>query len=152
MLGTQTIRVRDLVHQAEARKRKMQAAAGIMKGEVDPFDGALEMRLEEQRAQAEGFQARKLSEPDEVMALPDDEALHFISGINLRPMKVKRYPYYTRPEYAGLYMPNPEHPPFDRVKVSGRVFKGWRTVKSGAVTADLAALPQYQLGYRSWLE
>ena len=66
-------------------------------------------------------------QPDEVLRLGPDQQVCFVSGTNpsLNPILAGRRPYYLRPDLAGAYLPNPDRPPFDRVKVASRFGWSW---------------------------
>jgi type IV secretion system protein VirD4 len=74
----------------------------------------------------------------------------FISGLGLKPIKANKYPYYTRPEMAGGYLPNPYHGPQDRVPIAGRSTLS-RVIRE-RVPTRLAHWPQYQSGEWSYVE
>jgi type IV secretion system protein VirD4 len=96
---------------------------------------------------------RPLMHPDEVLRLGPDQQVCFVSGKtpSLKPVLAGRRPYYTRPDFAGAYLPNPNHPPFDRVKVASRFGWSWTwKVWSHEVLPHLAGLPQYQQGMMSY--
>ncbi len=84
--------------------------------------------------------------PDEVLALPEDKAIHFISGRNLRPLLADKYPYFTRHEMAGLYLANPYHPPVDSVPVATRLGIRRVPIVTGPVPRHLAGFPQHRGG------
>lgn len=48
---------------------------------------------------------RLLATPEEVQHLPQDRQI--VMAGNLRPMNIRLTPYWNRPEYAGLFHPNP---------------------------------------------
>ena len=80
--------------------------------------------------------------------MPEDRQILFISGLDCPTVYGRKLPYCTRPELAGTYLPNPYHPPYDRVPVAERF--GPRTAGWSASPSPRACgqWPQYQLGYR----
>lgn len=151
MLGSETLQFDDTLRQQEATRRKRQIAMEIMEG-GDPFQAAYDFAHFQRAAQHRSVQARQLMTPDEVLALGEDEQILFISGKNLKPILANKYPYYTRREMAGLYLPNPHHPPVDRVRIQTLFGKRWRRVISEPVPQALASFPQYQDGTLSYVE
>ena len=96
---------------------------------------------------------RPLMLPDEVLRLEPGQHVCFISAKEprLNPLLAGRRPYYARPDLAGAYLPNPDRPPFDRIKVAGRFGWSWTwKVWSHEVLPHLAGLPQYQQGMMSY--
>lgn len=61
-------------------------------------------------AQHRTKQARALMTPDEVLNLPEDEQILFISGLGLAPVRANKRPYFTRHEMAAGYLPNARTP------------------------------------------
>lgn len=89
---------------------------------------------------------RPLITPSEVLGLPEDEQIAFVSGRNLPPIRAKKYPYYSRRELAGRYLPNPYHPPLDRISVPGRFGSKTLRVYERAVPEKYRHFPQYASG------
>lgn len=151
MLGTETLEYDDTLRQSEARRAKFNAAMGVLNG-ADPFTAFGDMRHSAFAQEHRTKQARALMTPDEVLAMPEDEQVVFISGKNLKPARVKKYPYYTRPEFAGRFLPNPYHPPYDSVPIPT-----WRGVKRARVVRErvpsaFAYYPQYASGEWTYVE
>lgn len=151
MLGNETLEYDDSLRQAEAQRSQFSAAMRVMNGE-DPFQAMYDMRHYESASQNRTKQARPLMTPDEILAMPEDRQILFVSGKNLRPICAERHPYWTRPEMAGRFLPNPYHPPLDVVTIPSR--RGPRThrVMHERVPAALAHLPQYVAGAWSYVE
>lgn len=151
MLGSETLNYDDVLRQNEARRHKRQAAMRFL-SEADPMAALLDYRHYEEAAEIQAKQARMLMMPDEVLALPEDRQVLFISGKNLKPVLAHKYPFFSRPEMAGLYLPNPFHPPLDRVRVATRFGEKWLRVITEPVPPALRHLPQYQEGLISYVE
>ena len=147
MLGQQTLEYDDTLRQAQARQAKRQAAVSVLTGN-DPFSAAQNLRhnafLETHRTK----QARSLMTPDEILAMPEDRQICFISGKNLGPVLGHKYPYYERPEFAGRFLPNPFHPPLDSVPIPRRWGSSRGRVIKETVPRKFADFPQYEAG--SW--
>lgn len=151
MLGTQTFRYDDSFEQVSARERKRRIAEHVIQG-ADPFDQVFEFDDQHRQSRRRRSLARKLLTPEELLALPEDRQILFVSGKNLRPILAHKYPYFTRAEMAGRYLPNPYHPPVDRVRVQGRQGEAWLRVVTEPVPKAFADLPQYRGGVWSYVE
>jgi type IV secretion system protein VirD4 len=148
MLGTETLRYDDKLAQDAARRNLDRAIASVMNG-GDPFQAGRDAARFAHASRHRTEQARHLLMPDEVLNLREQEQVLFVAGLNLRPMLADKLPYFARPEMAGAYLPNPYHPPHDRVRLAnGR----WARVVTERVPARYAHLPQYQSGEWSYIE
>ena len=150
MLGQQTLRYDDPLAQNAARHQRQQAVEALLSG-GDPIAAAIAGAQAAYAQTHQTEQARALLDPAELLKLPENKQILFVSGLGLNPILADRYPYWTRPEMAGTYLPNPYHPPHDRVKVRTR----WRTKEARVITervpSALAHLPQYQSGEWSYI-
>lgn len=148
MLGFTTVRFDDTLRQNEARHRKQQVLRRIMDGE-----DALALRddyAQLARASAnKSVHKRLLRTPDELMVMPDDQMIAFITG--LRPILLHTPPYFTRSEMAGRYVSTTLYPPLDRVMITTR-WRGqhWARVIEEPVPAEFSHLPQYQTPSGLW--
>ncbi len=142
MLGHQTLEYDDTLAQAAARKQKMTSAMGMLSGS-DPFEAFAEYRYQTLAATNRTKQTRALMSPDEVLAMPEDKQILFISGQNLYPVLADKRPYFTRREFVGRFLPNPYHPPTDSMVIPQ--FFGGRRVRviSENPTYPYSDLPQY---------
>jgi type IV secretion system protein VirD4 len=147
MLGQKTLEFDDTLRQAEAQRSQFSAAMRVMNGD-DPFQAMYDMRHFESASQNRTKQARPLMTPDEILAMPEDRQILFVSGKSLKPIYAERHAYWTRPG-AG-FLPNPYHPPLDVVTIPSR--RGPRTVRviREPVPAAFAHLPQYRDGDGIW--
>lgn len=150
LLGAQTLEYDDLQAQAEARRAKNQAVLALFHGDGDRVQKAMEVRHFNALSRHRSKQYRQLMTPDEILNMGSGKMLLFIDG--MRPALVDRYPYWTRCEMAGQFMPNPYHPPLDRVAVQTRF--GSRTFPVITETApdQVAHLPQYAGGTWSYVK
>jgi len=151
MLGTETLTYDDPLQQEGARRKKLEAIQRFMGG-GDPFASGFDVAHYGASAKHRTKQARQLMTPDEILHLPEDRQVLFIAGKNLKPVLANKYPYFTRPEMAGRYLPNPYHPPGDRVRVASRLGSRWARVVSAPVPHSLRAFPQYQDGLMQKVE
>lgn len=94
------------------------------------------------------LQHRMLMTADEVLGLPDDEAIVRVDGV-AQPILAKRRPYWEQRELAGRFHPNPYHPPLDRVRDKG--FFGHKSLRviEELVPDEFAHYPQYRGGFWS---
>lgn len=151
MLGTETLSYDDPLQQEGARRKKLEAIQRFMAG-GDPFGAGFDVAHYGASAKHRTKQARQLMTPDEILHLPEDRQLIFIAGKNLKPVLANKYPYFTRAEMAGRYLPNPYHPPSDCVRVATRFGSKWARVVSAPVPSSLRAFPQYQDGFVRFIE
>ena len=151
MLGNETLHYPDPAQQREAARRRAGLAANVLAGD-DPFACAADLHHHDWRAAYCDVQSRRLMTPEEVLALPEDRQILFISGMNLKPVLAAKYPYFTRREMAGLYLGNPFHPPVNAVRVATRWGMRSRRVITEPVPEKLASFPQYQAGTWSYVE
>ena len=151
MLGTETLEYDDGLRQADARRQKMNAAMSIMNG-GDPFTAYADMKYHAYAEEHRTKQARALMMPEEILALPEDKQLLFVSGKNLNPIIADKYPYFTRREFAGRYLPNPFHSPHDSVPIPTAWGERHARVISEPVPSEFAGFPQYHQGAWSYVE
>lgn len=152
MLGEETLEYDDKKQQEEARRMKRQTMRSILLDGADPFEAASDYAHFKSDETRRSQQSRSLMTPDEILAMPEDRQILFISGKNLKPVYAAKYPYYTRRECAGMYLPNPYHPPTDTVEVATRWGKKRERVITEPVPNELASFPQYQSGNWSYVE
>lgn len=150
MLGQQTLEYDSVLEQDAARRNLARVVSEAMNG-GDPFAAGLSYAQFARAAKHRTKQARALMTPDEVLGMPEHEQVLFVSGLGLRPILANKHPYYTRSEMAGAYLPNPYHPPYDRVPIAGH-WRGWARVITVRVPFRLAHWPQHQSGEWSYVE
>lgn len=95
--------------------------------------------------------ARLLRTPDELIHMPVDEGILSIHGKGVYPYQYRKVHYFDNPYMAHCFLPNPSHPPYDRVVLpigGGRT----RTVPiiTEQVPDEIAHLPQYSQGQWSY--
>lgn len=145
MLGAQTLHHTDTRQNNTDRHAKRAAILKLFTG-ADSMEAALGFVHHRRAGRIPAGKARALLAPDEVLALREDQQILFISGLNLRPILANKYPFYTRPELAGRYLPNPYHPPADRVRITTATGMRELRVITAPVPPSLAPLPQYHSG------
>jgi type IV secretion system protein VirD4 len=150
MAGQQTLEYDAVLEQDAARRNRARVVAELMNG-GDPFSAGLSYAQLTRAANHRTKQARALMLPDEVLTMREHEQLLFVSGLGVHPIRAEKYPYFTRPEMAGAYLPNPFHPPYDRVPIAGH-WRGAARVIRERVPPHLAHWPQHQTGEWSYVE
>ena len=151
MLGQETLEYDDTLRQSQARRAKQQAAMSVLSG-GDPFAAAQGLRLHAFEETHRTKQARLLMTSDEILAMPEDRQICFLSGHSLGPILGHKYPYYARPEFAGRFLPNPFHPPLDRVSIPRRWGGGTARIITEPVPRKYAQFPQYDAGTWSYVQ
>ncbi|MEO1610041.1 MAG: type IV secretory system conjugative DNA transfer family protein [Pseudomonadota bacterium] len=152
MIGSETLSYDDTLVQDQARKQKVDALQGFIHGTHDPFASIYEIAHLNRKAQHRPKQQRKLMTPDEILAMPEDTQILFISGKNLPPIKAQKFPYFSQAEMAGQFLPNPYHPPTDSVRVP--TWRGSRTLRviRESVPHKFASFPQYADGMWAYVD
>lgn len=151
MLGTQTLDYDSELEQTAARRSQGQLVRELMNG-ADPFETGLSYAQQARAAVHRTKMARPLLDPSEIIRLPEYRQILFVSGVNCPPIAAYRKPYFASRELAGRFMPNPYHPPVDRVRVPGIFGARWRRVVTERVPQRFADFPQYQSGFWSYIE
>jgi type IV secretion system protein VirD4 len=145
MLGMETLEYVDPLQRERAKHGKWQALAGFLIGN-DPFQSAHELKRYVSESKHRAKQTRRLMTPDEILAMPENRQIIFISGLNLRPIYAEKYAYFDRIEMAGKYLPNPYHPPVEYVRVMTHECERLRCIADEPVPPELAHYPQYKSG------
>ncbi len=151
MLGTETLEYDDARLQETAQRQKRQAIQRAMTGD-DVISAMLDAAHFGKTAQMRTKQARKLKTEDEILSLSGDKQILFISGREPLAIEAERAPYYERPEFAGLYLPNPYHPPHDSVEIATRWGSKRRRVIREKVPKSFASFAQYRDGDWAYVE
>jgi type IV secretion system protein VirD4 len=150
MLGEETLAYNDEIQQGQADLQKQDIIRGIFEG-GDPFAMAHKYRHYKAANTHQTKQRRALKTPDEILLLPEEEQILFISGLDLPPILANKYPYYSRKELTGKYLPNPYHPPRDRIRVPAWHGSKWLNVETESVPHGFRDYPQYQDGLWSYV-
>lgn len=150
MLGQQTLAYDAELQQHAARLQTARIIHGILAG-GDPFASGLGIAHSQRAARHRTKQPRALMTPDEVLNMPEDEQILFVSGLGLPPVRAHKQPYYSRPEMAGGYLPNPYHPPLDSVRVATRTGTRCKAIVTEPVPDAFAHYPQYESGQWSYV-
>lgn len=151
MLGTETLEYNDARAQEAARLQKRQAVQRVLGGE-DMLTAMMDAAHYAKAAQMRTKQARKLRTEDEVLSLEGDRQIIFIAGNEPLCVEAEKHAYFARSEMAGLYLPNPYHPPRDRVPIVTRWGKKSASVANAPVPPRFASYAQYQNGMMAYVE
>ena len=152
MLGTETLTYDDDLAQDDAKRAKTDLMRGILLGSVDPMDAAPQIAQLGRAAQHRSKQHRALMAPDEVLNMPEDQQILFISSKDLPPILAQKFAYFSRREMAGKYLNNPYHPPADTVPVATRFGTRRRRIITEPVPAVLRDFPQHRDGSYAYVE
>lgn len=151
MLGQKTLEYDAMLEQDAARTKVAHLINEVFAG-GDPFAAGFGIAQYARAVKHRTKQPRAMMTPDETLNMPEDQQILLISGLGLPPVRANKRPYFTRPEMAGGYLPNPYHPPRDRVSIVGRWGRQWARVMTQSVPAHLAHWPQHQSGAWSFIE
>ena len=141
MIGQGTLEYDDELRQQDARRRRAQLVREVMTG-GDPFVAAADLRYQNFAATHVTKQARSVFSPDEILNLPEDKQILFVSGKSVPPILAERRRYFERQDLAGTYVGNPYHPPVDRVQVATRFGRKELPVLECQPPAKIADFPQ----------
>ncbi|WP_420331714.1 type IV secretory system conjugative DNA transfer family protein [Oceanicaulis alexandrii] len=149
-LGTETLEYDDRPQQAAARLAREEALHHLIGG-GDPMAAALALSHHGEMETHRSQQQRWLRTMDEVIGTPNDRQFIFADGLS-HPIYAERAPYWEQRAMAGRFLPNPFHPPHDRVRIKTMFGHDWRRVITERVPSRYAHLPQYADGYWSYVE
>lgn len=144
MIGDETLEYRDELTQARARAEEWQIASSLLNG-ADPFAALPQLQLKAYERRHSLKIRRPVRTPDEILTMPRDRMVVFADGLS-GPIYAERQPYWTVPEMAGRYHPNPYHPPDTSVSVmTPEGQRIWQVIEE-PVPQRFAHLPQYAHG------
>ncbi|CAN0116910.1 unnamed protein product, partial [Chrysoparadoxa australica] len=144
MMGSQTLCYDDHMAQERAVHARNEAMQSLLSG-GDPLQVGMTMAHQSYAAQHQSKQQRQLMMPEEVMNMGSDTAIFLHEDVKY-PISLERRPYWTQRNLAGRFLPNPYHPPLDRVRVMTRWGMRKRHVITEPVPARFAQYPQYRNG------
>jgi type IV secretion system protein VirD4 len=151
MLGTETLEYDDARLQEAARLQKRQAVQRVLAGD-DMLTAMMDAAHYAKAAQTRTKQARKLHTEDEILSLDGDRQILFVAGNEPLCIKAEKQAYYARPEMAGLYLPNPHHPPYDSVPIAARGGTRSTRVIRETVPHKFLSYAQYRDGSWAYVE
>ncbi len=136
----------------EATYKRSQALHKMMNG-GDVVSTMLEVSQQSRALDIPDSVARQVLNPDEVIRRESNKGLLFTSSFDLKPIETLQRHYFLDRHLVTKFLPNPQHPPFDKVMVPNR-FGRMKPVRviSDKVPSELAHLPQYSGGYWSYIE
>ncbi len=110
MLGSQTLDVVNPRYQAQIRHEQQKAVNGLLFGGVDPLQAGMELGHWKRELSHRDKIERPLATASEVLAMPDNRMIGFISGGECPPIFMQTTPYYKRRDMRRVFAPNPYHP------------------------------------------
>lgn len=144
-LGMQTLRYTDEQAQLKAQHAREQALYDLMDG-ADPIEAMMRARYQADAIETPSVMQRPLRTPSEILNTPQNLQYLFTDGVGA-PILCEKHNYFDLPAYAGTYLPNPFHPPTDRVQVMTSQGRSWLSVVNEQVPEQFAHLPQHKNGY-----
>lgn len=109
MLGNQTIEVENPIYAARARHEQQKAINSLLFSGGDPFQVGMELGHWNKESKHTDKVKRPLLTPDEILTMPEDRSLIFLSGLGVDPIAANRMPYFKNPHIAQYFLPNPYH-------------------------------------------
>ncbi len=152
ILGKSTYQYLPQSKQTEAAFKRAQAVQQLLNG-GDFVSHLLEITKQNETMQTPDAVARPLMTPDEVMRMNPDEGILDINNLGIKPYIYKKWPYFLNSAVAHKFLPNPFHPPFNKIFIPAR-FGRMKAVNiiSEKAPASVSHLPQYSSGYWSYPE
>lgn len=151
MLGNETLSFDPELEQAGARRNKAHIVRELMAG-ADVFEAGLNYAQQSRAAIERKKMARPLMTPDEILRMPEDRQILFVSGINCPPIAAWRKPYFQSRVLKGRFLPNPYHPPLTHVRLAAHFGTRLCRVITEPVPERFADYPQYESGLWSYIE
>jgi type IV secretion system protein VirD4 len=109
MLGNQTIEVENTAYTAKARHEQQKAINDLIFNGADPFQVGMELGHWNRALKHTDKMQRPLLTPDEILNMPENRSLVFLSGLGVNPIMAGRMPYFQNRQIAQYYLPNPFH-------------------------------------------
>ncbi len=149
-IGTSTQEYDDPLAQSRDDLARKQAIQSVMQGQ-SPMEAGVALAHHREAMQNRSKQARLARTPDEILNTPSTKGYIFMDGLP-HPVYCDRKPYYEQRWLAGSFLPNPYHPPLDKVRIKTRFGHRWRKVITAPAPPQYAHLPQYADGMWSFIE
>ncbi len=148
-LGSLTL---DVIEPSQAVERKHamhKALRAMLLYDVPLLETWKAAQHELEQSTTPRLMARELLKPDEVLTLEQNEQLLFVRG-GYPPILAEKRPYWMDASIRG-YLPDPYHPPADRVQVQTPSGMRWQPIRTMPVPSEWRDWPQYQRGtFWSW--
>ncbi|MEM0909420.1 MAG: type IV secretory system conjugative DNA transfer family protein [Pseudomonadota bacterium] len=152
MCGKQTYEYLPKGKRSEAAFKRSLTMQKMLVGN-DMLGGMLEVARQSRALDTPESVARQVLNPDEVIRRAADMGLLFTSGFGLKPIQTLQKHYFLDRALVTRFLPNPQHPPFDKVIVPNRFGRMTpRNVISERVPDAISHLNQYAEGYWSYIE
>ena len=118
MTGTETLKYAPKLEQDAARREKTRLVRQALMGDANPFEAGVQVGHAKMASEHRKEEQRAVIMPAEIMNMPENEMLLFISGIGCPLVRAKRVAYWDQKDLAGRFLPNSDHPPIDKVDVT----------------------------------
>lgn len=109
MLGNQTIEIQNPIYEARARHSRQAAINKLMFQGGDPSQIGLELGHWSKELDHRDKIQRPLLTPSEILNMPEDKSLVFVSGLNISAILASRQPYFKNRKIRKYFSPNPYH-------------------------------------------
>lgn len=152
IMGKQTYQFIPKSKRNEAAFKRSQALQQMINGN-DITSAMLEVAKHSRALDIPDAVARPVMTPDEVIRRDNDMGLLFTAGFGLNTIPTLQRHYYLDRQLVTRFLPNPQHPPFDKVLVPNRFGKLKPVnVISERVPNAISHLNQFSGGYWSYIE
>ncbi len=149
-LGKQTYEYESYVRHGHAKLNQARTMREAMTGK--PLNEILpDIAKDWQISNSTEAVSRALMTPDELIHMPPDQGLLDFHSLGVRPYLYQKRHYFENPDIVHRFLPNPFHPPYDRVMLPIR----WGRKKSVPIISEpvpdeIAQRPQYAQGMWSY--
>lgn len=145
LIGIETLTYDERVSQGRSEIGFLRTLRQVFTGQ-DPFEAVYELDQSQQEKAAQEKQERALRTPDELVYMPANRMVVVADGLP-GAIYAERRPYWEQPWMAGRFMPNPYHPPQDKVLVQTPRGPAFRPIRAQPVEPAFIDYPQYQSGW-----
>ena len=109
MLGAQTLNVVNPRYQAQIRHEQQRAVNSLLFGGRDPIQAGMELGHWNRELSHRDKIQRPLATVSEVLNMPDNRMIGFITKDNCPPILMQTTPYYKRRDLRRVFAQNPYH-------------------------------------------
>lgn len=150
ILGKTTYQYLSEKKYVEAAHQRAQALKNALNGD-DLLNALLEYERHHEAMHTPEMVARPLMMTDELIGMPGNIGILSIQGMDLKPYCYRKIPYFLNPAVAHRFLPNPFHPPFDRIFIPSALGQQKAVpIVSEKVPEAIAHLPQCSGGMWSY--
>lgn len=109
MLGDQTVQTVNPRYQSEVRHKRQGAVNSLLFGGGDPMQVGMELSHWNRETQHRDKIERPLATISEVLSMPDNRMIGFVTKGDCPPILMHTTPYYKRRDLRRVFAPNPYH-------------------------------------------